>query len=122
MIVMITRVNNHASDKDKCDELSSKLCIASGVCLRCGNRSLLTPSHIVPRRFSATRTDLSNLQCICMPCARYLTDNPHKFKQFLVDTIGETEYDWLWHKARTVTKVRWDEEFIRLKNLVDSTT
>jgi hypothetical protein len=106
--------------KGKCDSLVSKIIRSRGSCERCGKRDYLQTSHIISRRYSATRCDILNLQCLCAGCHRWFTDNPVDFTRWIFATIGEQEYDRLAAKARLFTKVNWDDEYIRLKILYDN--
>jgi 5-methylcytosine-specific restriction endonuclease McrA len=114
--------------KGRCDDLFSLIIRSRGVCERCGETCAcpdapgrhtrackLTTSHIVSRRYSATRTDVLNAQCLCYSCHRHFTDWPREFSHWITDSIGSELYDRLKSKAELVTKVDWNEELIRLK-------
>lgn len=103
--------------KGKCDVIFSLIIRHRNSCERCGSRDFLQTSHILSRRFSATRTDVSNAQCLCAKCHRYFTDHPVEFTRWLFDTIGEAEYDRLKRKSEQVTKINWDEELLRLQTI-----
>jgi hypothetical protein len=58
-------------------ELHSKIVRSRGMCERCGDtRGPFDAAHIVPRRYSATRTRLDNAWCLCRPCHTYLDSHP----------------------------------------------
>ena len=102
--------------KKKCDDLVRKLTLSQSYCSRCRSTSYLQTSHIIGRRYSATRTDLSNLQCLCAKCHRRLTDFPREFSQWITESIGAKEYERLRQKAEWFEgKMNWEEELIRLK-------
>jgi hypothetical protein len=117
--VMIKRVNLHASAKDKCDSIFSKLVTSRGVCVHCGTTDIyrLQCAHIIPRRYSAVRTNLTNALCLCYKCHYFYTNNPAEFLRFVFTVITETTYDELWQQARTPTKMDWESELNRLKLL-----
>lgn len=73
------------------------------------------------RKFSATRTDETNAQPLCASCHRFFTDHPVEFTRWLFSSIGEAEYDRLYRKAHSATKMDWDTELIRLKELHEQT-
>lgn len=101
--------------------MSQILRLKHSCCERCGSHDWLQTSHILSRKFSATRTDLDNLQLLCARCHRHFTDHPVEFTRWLFDSIGETEYDRLYKKAHTTTKMNWDDEYQRLKDLYEQT-
>lgn len=106
-------------DKGKATKLHSKMVRSLGYCEYCGERdyALLQCAHIVSRKYSATRTDLSNAFCLCARCHRRFTDWPVEFARFVVDRIGTEKYDELTRKAQEVTKMDWSAEYERLKTL-----
>lgn len=123
-------VKRPAGPKGKCDDLFSLIIRSRGECERCGIRCectgaprkhergcKLTTSHIVGRRYSATRTDVLNAQCLCYSCHQHFTDWPREFSHWITDSLGSEQYDRLKAKAERVTKVNWDEELIRLKGV-----
>ena len=115
-------IKRYKGAKGKCDKLiSAILRLHHSSCERCGSRDWLQTSHIIGRKFSATRTDLSNLQLLCAKCHRYFTDHPVEFTRWLFESIGEPEYDRLHQKAHTAIKLDWDAELIRLKELHEQT-
>lgn len=114
--------------KGRCDDLYSLIIRAEGECIRCGivctcenaprshtRACKLTTSHIIPRRYSATRTDVLNGQSLCYSCHRRFTDWPVEFSHWITDSIGTEAYDRLKLKSERVTKMNWAEELIRLK-------
>ena len=103
--------------KGKADKLFSKIIRAAGKCQRCGSKECLQTAHIISRKYSATRTDTRNAWCLCARCHRRLTDWPREHSHYITDTIGSEMYDELRHKAETVTKVNWEDEYARLKQI-----
>jgi len=103
--------------KGKADVIASKIVRSIGYCEKCGESEYkkLTCSHIVGRRYSATRTDLENLQCLCYSCHYYFENWPKEFSRWITSTIGIEKYEHLKAKAETVTKMNWDMELERLK-------
>lgn len=102
------------SYKGKCDKLVSKICRSEGRCQHCGSTEWLQTSHIVSRRYSATRCDLSNVQCLCAKCHRFYTEWPKEFSRWITESIGVEKYEELKQKAEQPTKVDWQEEYKRL--------
>lgn len=105
-------------DKGAADRYYSKIIRSVGHCEKCGTQEGLTCSHIVGRRYSATRTDLRNGQSLCFSCHRYFTDWPREFSHWLTETIGSELYEELKSKAQTPTKVDWKERKEFLKNIL----
>jgi 5-methylcytosine-specific restriction endonuclease McrA len=113
-------IKKHKGAKGKCDALFSKIIRNTGICQRCGSREWLQTSHIVSRRYSATRTDLKNAQCLCAKCHRFFTAHPVEFGRWIFTSVGEREYDDLKRKSETVTKMDWDEELLRLADIYNN--
>jgi HNH endonuclease len=106
--------------KHKCDLMVRKILLKQhNVCERCGSRDNLQVSHIISRRYSATRTDLANVQLLCARDHFYFTHWPKEFSKWITDSIGTHTYDRLREKAETVTKVDWDSELARLQAVYD---
>lgn len=104
--------------KAKCDKLASEIVRSLGYCERCGSSNQLTPSHIIARRYSATRTDLNNVQCLCFTCHRRLTDLPDEWRNWIDYSIGKPEYERLRTKAENFSgKFDWQAEYERLKQV-----
>jgi len=103
--------------KGKCDKLASLIVRNIGYCEDCGSTENLQCSHIVSRKYSATRTDLDNLQCLCAKCHRRYTDWPKEFSRWITKSIGVEKYESLRLKANTYTKMNWDDELVRLKKI-----
>lgn len=97
------------NQKRKCDLLFSKIVRAVGYCEKCGERNYakLSTSHIMSRRFNATRCLRENSQCLCSKCHLYLTAHPVEFTRWLFESIGEAEYDRLYQLAHSPSKVDW---------------
>lgn len=104
--------------KGKCDTLFRKIVRSLGYCQRCGSTSFLQCAHIISRRYSAVRTDLRNAWCLCASCHRRLTDWPNEHMAYVAETIGIELYDELKQKAEFTMKFDWEQEYIRLRNLV----
>lgn len=103
--------------KGKADKLFSKIVRIDGKCQRCGSTDNLQCAHIISRKYSATRTDLLNAWCLCSRCHRRLTDWPREHSHYITETIGSAKYDELRSKAEQVTKMNWDDEYERLKEV-----
>ena len=101
--------------RGKADVLFSKIIRSQGFCERCGKNYNLQTSHIISRRYSATRTLEDNAQCLCAGCHMYFTHWPKEFSRWITETIGVEKYEELKAKAEAVTKVDWKAEHERLK-------
>ena len=115
-------------ERGKCDTLFSLIVRAVGECEHCHIKCecpnfpkshtrdcKLTCSHIIGRRYSATRTYRPNAQSLCYSCHRRFTDWPVEFHHWIVDSIGSEAYEALQHRAEAVTKVDWAAEHEHLK-------
>lgn len=102
--------------KGKCDAIYSKIIRSVAHCEHCGSTDFLQCAHVVSRRYSATRTDLSNAFCLCAGCHRRFTDWPLEFNKFVEKKIGLEAYEELKHKAESFKgTMDWDTELERLK-------
>lgn len=103
--------------KGKATKLHSKIIRSLGYCQHCGESDypLLQAAHIISRKYSATRTDLSNAFCLCARCHRLYTDFPVLFTEFIYEKIGKDKYQELHDKAQPTTKMDWDAELARLQ-------
>ena len=108
--------------KGRCDQLFSKIIRLRGSCERCGSRENLQCAHIISRTYSATRVDPRNAYCLCASDHLYYTRWPREFSKFVTEHTGSELYDELKLKAETVTKVRWDDELIRLQAMYKALT
>lgn len=128
-------VKRYAGAKGKADKLYSLIIRSIGECEKCGymcdcpNKPFthttgckLTTSHIISRRYSATRTWELNGQCLCFSCHRRLTDFPREFSHWITESIGSEAYEELRERAETVTKVDWEAEAKRLKEVFKEIT
>lgn len=93
--------------KKKADVLFSKIVRARGACVQCGSTKNLQTAHIISRRYSNTRCVLSNAFCACAGCHMRWTDNPVEFASFVLERIGQTEYERLYALSQQTTKVDW---------------
>lgn len=83
--------------------------------MNCNSTQFLQTSHIISRRYSGTRTDLDNLQCLCAKCHRRFTDFPREFSHWITDSIGADKYEELRVKAESFEgKMDWEAEYQRL--------
>lgn len=93
------------------------------VCRREFPMAELDAMHVVPRRFSLTRTDVSNGWAGCRLCHNRLTDHPGEHGEFFARFLGAGEVDRLWAKARgplpLSMPVFWREEADRLRALLE---
>lgn len=109
-------------DKGKCDKLVRQiLLLRHECCIRCGSRDYLQVSHIISRRYSATRCDLDNVQLLCAACHRRFTDWPIEFSEWVNKSIGADKYSELSAKANQITKLDWSLERQRLESILNMT-
>ena len=113
------KVKSAKGYKAKADKLTSLIVRHKGKCERCGSTSNLQCSHIMSRRYSATRCDLNNVQCLCAGCHIFYTNNPVEFARWIESSIGMVAYEKLREKAHAVTKVDWEATYIDLKRKLD---
>ncbi len=113
--------------KAKATRLHSLVVRASGVCAMCGEQEYakLQCAHVIPRRFSATRTDENAAWCLCWKCHRRTTDHPDDHMKLVDATIGRPEFDRL--KSKALAGVRtsesyWRDEIARLSALLKKVT
>lgn len=103
--------------KGKCDKLTTEILkLRFNCCERCGSRDWLQTSHIISRRYSATRCMQDNVQLLCAKCHRRLTDFPREFSQWITESIGSAKYEKLRRLAEENTsKMDWEALFYELK-------
>lgn len=104
-------------------KLHSKITRSIGYCERCGNQdySKLTCAHIIGRKYSATRTRLTNALCLCYACHRFFTDHPREFSRYITTTWAQEFYQTNYELAivnRKYTTTYWDSEKERLKSIL----
>ena len=117
-------------EKKKATELHSLLIRSLGYCENCGYSCTcpnfpdshtrdcrLQAAHIISRRYSVTRTMLSNSFSLCASCHRRFTDWPREFSHFITDTWAADYYDQLKELARPTGKVDWSARLIYLKDI-----
>lgn len=110
-------------EKGKCDKLVRQILLTQhNKCERCGSQEWLQVSHIISRRYSATRCDLDNVQLLCARCHRRFTDWPREFSHWITNSIGSEKYDELSAKANQVTKMDWTAERQRLETVLKQST
>jgi 5-methylcytosine-specific restriction endonuclease McrA len=99
--------------KAKATRLHSLVVRARCICAMCGEQEYATLqcAHVIPRRFSATRTDVNAAWCLCWKCHRRTTDHPDDHMKLVDATIGREEFDRL--KAKALGGVRTSESFWR---------
>jgi len=114
-----------AGPKGKADRLCSLLVRSRGACQRCGGTNNLQAAHIIGRRYSATRTDETNIWCLDAKCHLYLTEHPYEHMLFVEQTIGMAAFFVLRAKAlgnpRPWKQAMWEAECVRLQALLDET-
>lgn len=107
-------------DKKRCDDLLREILkLKYKQCLKCGSGQNLQVSHIISRRFSATRCDISNVQLLCAKDHIYFTNWPREFSKWISQSIGSDKYEELRLKALSNTgyKIDWKEECDRLTKI-----
>ena len=105
--------------KGKATRLHAATVRARGACERCGAATNLQCAHIVSRRYSATRCDLTNAWCLCAGCHLELTHDPFKHVQFAIETRGDDGYAALRHAASSNARPWKDADW---QNAIDTLT
>lgn len=107
--------------KKKADTLFSLIVRSRGACVQCGSTRNLQTAHIISRRYSNTRCVLSNAFCACAGCHMRWTDHPVEFASFVLERIGQSEYERLYALSQQTAKVDWvavaAELSVTVKNL-----
>lgn len=107
--------------KAECLKLHSLIVRSRGRCEYdgCGSPFNLQCSHVIRRGYAWTASDEQNAWCLCSKHHRFIDLHPHAFMEHVEATIGRTEYDRLWQKARAGIgkKFDWPAELLRLRAL-----
>lgn len=103
-------------DKAEATRLHSLIVRARGACEACGETTNLQCAHIISRRYSRTRTDLSNAFCLCAGCHMRFTEWPLEFGAFVEQKLGAYYYT-LQRDALEGGKVDWAFERDRLQTV-----
>lgn len=103
--------------KKKADVLFSKIVRSRGACVACGSTANLQTAHIISRRYSNTRCVLSNAFCACASCHMRWTDHPVEFASFVLEYIGQAEYQRLYALSQEGSKVDWPAVVLELSAL-----
>lgn len=106
--------------KNKCDRLFSLIVRSRGACEFCGKIGRLETSHIFSRRYSWTRTDLSNALAACSACHREWANAPTEQGPKAIAIIGVDEYERIRTLRNRREKFDWESEYQRLQELWDS--
>lgn len=107
--------------RGKATRMHAALVRSRGHCARCGSTVHLQCAHIIPRRYSATRTDERNAWCLCAGCHLRLTEHPDEHMAFVRDTIGMRAFNEMKRRALAGVKANdafWQDEVIRLESLL----
>jgi hypothetical protein len=109
--------------KGRATRLHSQVVRARGACEHCGSTYRLETAHIIPRRYSATRTLEANAYCLCTRCHRRFHEHVDEWMAFIVSTIGWDEYQRLKDRALANrgpwTEAMWADEATRLRAVLD---
>lgn len=96
---------------EKCLKIWSQIVRLPQICCVCGkrqselNKIVFQGHHVVSRRYSAGRYCLENGVCICQGCHFWEKVDPEKFRDSILDAIGEEEYDELKAKYMRTEKI-----------------
>lgn len=106
--------------RDKADVLFSLIVRAGGECRACGYRCpcvdaparhtadcRLQCAHIVSRRYSATRCDVTNAIPLCSSDHQRFTLNPDLWRAWVDENVGADRWHLLYERANGTTKVDW---------------
>lgn len=86
----------------KADSMFSKLIRArDGSCERCGNPDNLQCAHVWSRRYLSTRWDERNALALCRGCHVYFTMHPAHWHEWIVERMGQAQYEALRKRAIT---------------------
>lgn len=77
-------------------------------CLRWESTKLMDASHFISVRHQSTRYDLNNLRSCCQDCNRLNYGNLKRFRQHLVQEIGESAVEELEMRSKEVKQ--WTKE------------
>lgn len=77
-------------------------------CLRWESTKLMDASHFISVRHQSTRFDLNNLRSCCQDCNRLNYGNLKRFRQHLVQEIGENAVEELEMRSKEVKQ--WAKE------------
>ena len=106
--------------KEECTRLHSRIVRHLNPMCECECGLVSTDAaHIISRKYSLTRTDTDNAYGLAAPCHALFTVNHGEWMDFVDRTIGRDEYDRLWGKANSGSKVDWFDELDRLRMLAD---
>ena len=105
--------------KRKLDREVSRIVRSRGACAKCRNDKYekLQAAHIFSRSQMSVRFDLLNLVCLCAGCHFWAHKNPILFTEFIQQYLGETKYQELKTRARSIKKWTLDEMSDLLKTL-----
>jgi hypothetical protein len=87
-------------------------------CEKCGRSGRMESHHIFCRRSHSTRWDLDNGICLCTSCHKFGLDSAHrdpKFKDWVVEHIGEDKFDLL----RLNYYETWDKDIDSVKTKLE---
>lgn len=74
-------------------------------CQYCKKSSVIYCHHIFSRRHLGTRFDPANAVSLCVYCHRLIAHgDPEKFRDFVIQRIGQEAFDKLKYKAFSSTK------------------
>jgi len=80
---------------------------SDGYCAKCNKYygwKHLQASHYIGRRNKAVRWDEDNVVAHCFGCHIYLTENPHKHKQWKAEQLGGNKYRQLLKRSLPIRK------------------
>ena len=93
-----------ASLTRKLDKACSDIVRARGACAWCDKTEGLECCHVFSRRYRSVRWDLLNMLCLCHSHHFYSHSNPILFTEFVLGYLGQTNYDQLKIRARSIKK------------------
>ena len=79
-------VKQAKGEKGTADKYFSMAIRSIGHCEKCGTSQGLTCSHIISRKYNATRCSFRNAHCLCFSCHQYFGDNPILFAEWVMST------------------------------------
>lgn len=92
--------------KARADKLCGAIVRARGRCERCGSERFIQWCHGFSRRYLNVRWDHErNGFALCRGCHFYYGMRPLEWDQFMIDKLGQYEYNLLRARALTVGKL-----------------
>ena len=93
----------------KADKLFADKVKSKGRCEKCKSRDYLQCAHIISRRYKQVRWDLDNAVTLCRGCHVYFTHHPIEWEDWVINRMGEENYQMLRTRALQYGKIDYDK-------------